>query len=67
MIPLLQMKTADTAHTGIFASNTRPPFPIFGWGLETRLQLEQEKKKGRRQGGIERRNGERTIGKLIKH
>ena len=24
MIPLLQTKTADTAHTGIFASNTRP-------------------------------------------
>ena len=24
MIPLLQMKTADTAHTGIFVSDTRP-------------------------------------------
>ena len=24
MIPLLQTKTADTAHTGIFASVTRP-------------------------------------------
>ena len=24
MIPLLQMKTADTAHTAIFASDTRP-------------------------------------------
>ena len=24
MVPLLQMKTADTAHTGIFASVTRP-------------------------------------------
>ena len=26
MIPLLQTKTADTAHTGIFASNTIPDF-----------------------------------------
>ena len=34
MIPLLQTKTADTAHTGIFASVTRP-FPQFlggAWG-----------------------------------
>ena len=28
MVPLLQTKTADTAHTGIFASVTRP-FPQF--------------------------------------
>ena len=26
------MKTDDTAHMGIFASDTRPPFPIFGVG-----------------------------------
>ena len=32
MIPPLQTKTADTVHTGIFASVT-----IFGWGLGTRL------------------------------
>ena len=34
VIPLLQTKTADTAYTGIFASNTRPLFPILGraWG-----------------------------------
>jgi len=38
MISLFQMKTADTAHTGIFASLTRP-FPIFGRGLGTRLTL----------------------------
>ena len=34
MIPLLQMKTADTAHTGIFASDTRvsgPKWPIDFW------------------------------------
>ena len=37
VILLLQMKTADTAHTGIFASNTRP-FPDFwvGPGNEAR-------------------------------
>ena len=34
MIPLLQTKTADTAHTGIFASNTRPLSRFLGgaWG-----------------------------------
>ena len=32
MIPLLQTKTADTAHTGIFASVTRPSFLIFWVG-----------------------------------
>ena len=30
MIPLLQTKTADTAHTGIFASNIRPLSRFFG-------------------------------------
>ena len=30
MIRLLQMKTGDTAHMGIFASVTRPFSPIFG-------------------------------------
>ena len=39
MIPLLQTKTADAAHTGIFASNTRP---LSGWGLGTRLLLNWE-------------------------
>ena len=29
VIPLLQMKTADTAHMGIFASITPDPFPDF--------------------------------------
>ena len=29
MIPLLQTKTADTAHMRIFASDTRPYFPDF--------------------------------------
>ena len=35
MIPLLQTKTADTAHTGIFASDTRPLSRVLGgaWGL----------------------------------
>jgi len=37
MIPLLQTKTVDTAHMRIFASVTRPFFPIFGEGLGTRL------------------------------
>ena len=34
VIPLLQTKTADTAHTGIFASNTRPLSRFLGgaWG-----------------------------------
>ena len=34
MIPLLQTKTADTAHTGIFASVTRPSPQFLGgaWG-----------------------------------
>ena len=33
MIPLLQTKTADTAHTGFFASNTSSgPFPNFWVG-----------------------------------
>ena len=37
MIPLLQTKTADTAHTGIFASNTRPLSRVLGgaWGRAT--------------------------------
>ena len=30
MIPLLQTKTADTAHTGIFASVTRPSPQFYG-------------------------------------
>ena len=34
MIPLLQMKTADTAHTEIFASNTRPLSRFLGPGDE---------------------------------
>ena len=38
MIPLLQTKTADTAHTEIFASVTRPLSLFFGWGLGTRLE-----------------------------
>ena len=29
--------SADTAHTEIFASVTRPLFRFFGWGLGTRL------------------------------
>ena len=33
VIPLLQMKTADTAHTGIFASCDQALSLIFGWGL----------------------------------
>ena len=38
MIPLLQMKTADTAHTGILASNTRPLFDFWaGPGDEATL------------------------------
>ena len=40
MIPLLQTKTTDTAHTGIFASDTRP-FPNFwvGPGDETAIPV----------------------------
>ena len=33
MIPLLQTKTADTAHTGIFASVTRPLSNFLGGAL----------------------------------
>ena len=42
MIPLLQMKTADTAHTE-FLQVTPGPFPVFflGWGLGTRLAKSQ--------------------------
>ena len=32
MVHLLQLKTADTAHTGNFVSATMPLFPIFGVG-----------------------------------
>ena len=32
MIPLFQIKTADKAHAGIFASDTRGPFPGFWVG-----------------------------------
>ena len=34
MIPLLQMKTADTAHMGIFANNTRPLSQLLGGAWE---------------------------------
>ena len=40
MIPVLQTKTADTAHMGIFASDTRPLFWFFGLGLGTRPGLD---------------------------
>jgi len=39
IIRLLQMKTADTAHTGIDASMTRPFAQFFWQGLRTRLYL----------------------------
>ena len=39
MIPLLNMKTADTAHMGIFASDTSPVSQFFGWGLGTKLHM----------------------------
>ena len=38
VIPLLQTKTADTAHTGIFASVTRPSPQFLGRGLGMRLK-----------------------------
>ena len=38
MIPLLQMKTADTGHMGIFAIVTRP-FPQFWAGPEDEASL----------------------------
>ena len=40
VIPLLQTKTADTAHTGIFASDTRPLSRFFGVGPGDKAKLE---------------------------
>ena len=43
VIPLLQTKTADTTHTGIFASNTRPLSQFLGGpGDEARLLQDRE-------------------------
>ena len=41
MIPLLQTKTADTAHTLIFVSVTRPFSPFLGRASEKMLRKDR--------------------------